>query len=81
VRRDEFDPRDIRQEDMNAIADIIEEYLMAFDEIMVIPDSLKTGNCEEKIEESKRRARKFIEKLRKGKRSVFKDEDEWNHIM
>ena len=75
---DEFDPRHIRQSDMNKLADAIEEYLNVFRRVIIIPDDLKKD--EEKIKEGIRRTEKLIKKLRKGDTSVFKDEDEWETI-
>lgn len=77
---DDFDPNDIRQEQMEFLADHIEEYLELLEEVMIIPDEIMDDHGDE-IEEGIKRTKKLIKKLRKGDRSVFKDEDEWNSIL
>lgn len=79
MSKERFDPHDIRQSDMNKLAEAIEEYLQVLNEVMVIPDEIKE-DCEEQIKEGKKRTEKLIRKLRKGDISVFKDEDEWNSL-
>ena len=79
MARDTFDPHNIRQSDMDNLADAIEEYLTILEDVIIIPESLKK-ECEENIEEGIRRTKKLIKKLRKGDTSVFKDEDEWNPL-
>lgn len=74
-----FDPHNIRQSDMNKLADAIEEYLNVLESVFIIPESLK-HECEENIEEGIKRTKKLIKKLRKGDTEVFKDEDEWNPL-
>lgn len=76
MKRDRFDPHDIRQSDMNQLADAIEEYLTVLEDIIIIPDDMKE-KCEENIKEGINRTKKLIKKLRKGDTSVFKDEEEW----
>lgn len=77
---DEFDPRDIRREDMEFLAQHIQEYLELLEEVMIIPDEIMDEHGDE-IKEGIKRTKKLIEKLKKGDRSVFKDEDEWNSIL
>ena len=74
---DTFDPDNIKKEDMELLADHIEEYLNLFREVMVIPDELYE-KYKDRIKESIKRTEQLIKKLRKGDKSVFKDEDEWN---
>ena len=78
--RDVFDPDNITKEDMNRLADSIEDYLNLLEEIMVIPKEI-IDECEDDINEGIKRSRKLIKKLRKGDKSVFKDSDEWNSLM
>jgi len=79
MARETFDPHDIRQSDMNKLADAIEEYLTVLEEVIIIPDELK-DECEENIKEGIKRTKKLIKKLRKGDTTVFKDADEWNPL-
>lgn len=74
-RYEEFDPDDCSQEQMNYLADHIENWLTVWKKIMIIPDEL-LDECEDFVNESERRARSMIHKLRKGKRSVFKEDIE-----
>ncbi len=74
-----FDPENIRQKDMDKLADAIEEYLTVLKEIMIIPEDMKKSS-QEQIEEGIRRTHKLIKKLRKGDISVFKDSDEWDPL-
>ena len=75
----QFDPRNIKQSDMNKLADAIEEYLLVLEKVIIIPEDVKK-DCEENIKEGIKRTEKLIKKLRKGDTSVFKDEDEWNPL-
>ena len=77
MSRETFDPEDIRQSDMNKLADAIEEYLDTLFEVMVIPDELKS-KYEKQINESRMISEKLVKKLRKGDRSVFKEE--WSSL-
>lgn len=74
---DTFDPDNIKIEDMEFLADHIEGYLNLFKEAMIIPDELY-DKYNDRIKESIKRTEQLIKKLRKGDKSVFKDEDEWN---
>lgn len=80
MRRDEFDPNDIRKEDMNYLADNIEEYVTQLEDVMIIPDEI-IDECGDQIKEGIKRTKKLIEKLRKGDKSVFKDADDWNSLI
>lgn len=77
--RNSFDPKDIRKEDMEKLAEIIEEYISQLEEVMIIPDDLLEDH-EETIKEAIKRCKKLIKKLKKGDKAVFKDEDEWNPL-
>lgn len=78
--RDMFDADDIRKEDMEFMADHIEEYLELLQEVMIIPDEI-LDEQESNIKRSIKIVEKLIEKLRKGDRSVFKDVDDYNSIL
>ena len=77
--KERFDPQDIRQSDMDKLAEAIEEYISTFFEVMIIPDNLK-DKYEDQINEGRRLSEKLVKKLKKGDRSVFKDDDEWNFL-
>lgn len=77
MRKELFDPSDITQDEMDFIADHIENFINNLEEIMIIPDDIKR-DCEDEIEEGIERSKKLIKKLRKGKRSVFNDDFEFN---
>ena len=79
MRKDTFDPEDISQEDMDYIATQIEDYVNELEETMIIPEEI-IEDVGDQIDEGIRRAKKLIKKLRKGDRSVFKDEEEWNPV-
>lgn len=76
----EFDPTDIRREDMEFLAEHIQEYLELLEEVMIIPDEIMDEHGDD-IKEGIKRTKKLIEKLKKGDRSVFKDEEDWNSIL
>lgn len=80
MSRDVFDPDNISKEDMNRLADSIEDYLNFLEEIMVIPKEI-IDECAEDIHEGIKRSKKLIKKLRNGDKSVFKDSDEWNSLL
>lgn len=78
--RETFDISHIDKEDMKKLAEGIEEYFDLLEEIIVIPKELQ-----EKHDKTIRSGISFIredliKKLKKGKRSVFKDEDEWDSL-
>jgi hypothetical protein len=75
----EFDVNNIKQPDMNRLADDIEEYMIVLNKVMIIPEDMRK-ECEPLIKEGKKRTEKLIKKLRKGDKSIFKDEDEWNPL-
>ncbi len=77
--RNDFDPDNISKEQMNIIADSIEEYLDTLKEVMIIPQELLKEHGK-KIKHSIEIVEKLIKKLRKGDRSVFKDAEDWNVI-
>lgn len=74
-----IDPDNIRQKDMDRLADAIEEYIKFLEDIMIIPDDV-AAKYGKSIKEGLVRTKKLIKKLRKGDISVFKDSDEWNSI-
>lgn len=74
-----FDPNNIRQSDMDKLADAIEGYLDVLRKVIIIPEDIKK-ECEDKINEGIKRSEKLIKKLRKGDTSIFKDADEWNSL-
>lgn len=76
---DNFDINDIRQSDMNKLADAIDEYTIVLQKIMIIPEDIEK-ECGSQIREGIKRTNKLIKKLRKGDKDVFKDEDEWNPL-
>lgn len=76
MARDSFDPSDIRKSDMNRLADSLEEYLTLLTEVMIFPEDIKK-KCQHKMQAGIQTTEKLIKKLRKGDKSVFKDEDEW----
>ena len=71
-----FDPENVSEKDMEKLADHIEEYVNELEGIMIIPDELIIEYGEQ-IKNGIKRARKFINKLRKGDKSVFKDSDKY----
>lgn len=75
--RDVFDPDDVRQEDLDMLADHFEEYINMLNEMMIIPDEIMDSQRKQ-IKEGIEITKKLIKKLRKGDLSVFKDSDEWN---
>lgn len=75
MRKEQFDPDNITKQDMADLADAIQEYKETLVSIMVIPDEI-ADKCSDTIKESMRRVDKLIKKLRKGDRSIFKEDDE-----
>lgn len=80
MRKETFDPSDISKDDMNKLADAIEEYKDSLMSVMVIPEEI-VQECEDKLKEGLRRTDRLIKKLRKGDRSVFKDDEELNEYF
>ena len=68
----------ISESDMKILAEHIENYLDVFQDIFIIPDSLKQS--EKTLDEAMKVTTKLIHKLRNSDRSVFKPDDDWNSI-
>ena len=79
IRNQEFDPDNIKREDMKKLANAIEDYISELESVMIIPDEI-LDSCEDKIREGIKRSQKLIKKLRNGDKDIFKDSDEWNFI-
>lgn len=69
---DDFSSENISDIDMKNLADHIEKYLFLFEDIMIIPEEFKIN--EKDVQSAKKIIRKLIKKLRKGDRSVFKED-------
>lgn len=76
----EVDPENIRQSDMDRLADAIETYLHELESVMIIPEDLLEDHGDE-MKRSISLTKKLIKKLRKGDRSVFKDPEDWNNVI
>lgn len=76
----EVDPENIRQSDMDRLADAIETYLHELESVMIIPEELLEDHGDE-MKRSISLTKKLIKKLRKGDRSVFKDSEDWNNVI
>lgn len=76
----EVDPENIRQSDMDRLADAIETYLHELESVMIIPEDLLEDHGDE-MKRSITLTKKLIKKLRKGDRSVFKDPEDWNNVI
>ena len=76
----EVDPENIRQSDMDRLADAIETYLYELESVMIIPEDLLEDHGDE-MKRSISLTKKLIKKLRKGDRSVFKDPEDWNNVI
>lgn len=77
---DTFDLSCVSKKDMNLLADSIENFLDFSEDIIIYRRDL-----DEKLVERLKRGRAYtrdtiIKKLRKGDKSLFKDEDEWVHL-
>jgi len=70
---DAFDPNTATKEDMKKLADHIEEYLNNLEDVMIIPDDL-IDEYGKQIQEGIMRTKKLIKKLRKGDKSIFRDD-------
>lgn len=66
------------KDEMNTLAQHIEDYLEIFLEVFIIPDYLREQ--EDKIYESIQTVKKLIKKLRKGDTSVFNDLDDLDFL-
>ncbi len=75
---DIFDPEDISKEEMEKIAEMIEEYLNLLEDVMIIPEELYETH-HERIEKGINVTKKLIKKLKKGDRSVFNDSSKWKN--
>ena len=64
-RFEKFDPNNCSQEQLNYLADHIENYLTVLTKTMIIPEEVEEEHGKD-IAEGIRRARKLIKKLRKG---------------
>lgn len=73
-------PDDISKEDMRKLADHIEKYIETLQEVMIIPEDLQK-EYGERISHGIKLSKKLIQKLRKGDKSVFKEQEEWNSIL
>ena len=69
-----FDPNQLTRDQLKALANSIEEYLMLLEEVMIFPEELE-GNKKEFMDAIKI-TKKLIKKLRAGDKSVFKSYDE-----
>ena len=76
---DLIDIENIKQKEMDRLADQFSEYIDLLEEVMIIPDEIYEEKHEE-IYESIKIVKKLIKKLRKGDKSVFKDQEEWNYL-
>lgn len=76
----EVDPENIKQSDMDRLADAIETYLHELESVMIIPEDLLEDHGDE-MKRSISLTKKLIKKLRKGDRSVFKDPEDWNNVI
>ena len=76
----EVDPENIRQSDMDRLADAIETYLHELESVMIIPEDLLEDHGDE-MKRSISLTKKLIKKLRKGDCSVFKDPEDWNNVI
>lgn len=70
-----FDPDNVKQSDMNKLADAIEEYKDSLMTVMVIPDEVIKKD-RKRLKNGFEVTEKLIKKLRKGDKSVFKEIDE-----
>lgn len=70
---------EISKEDMKLLAKGIEGFIELLDEIIVIPKEL-VDKHEKSIKEAIEISKKGIKKLKKGDKSVFKDEEDWEEL-
>ena len=71
---DEFDPDDLTKNQLEQFADHLDNYLEMFQDVMVIPKELL--DKEKEMDIAIGLVKELISKLKKGKKSVFKDMDE-----
>lgn len=69
---EDFSSENISDIEMKNLADHIEKYLFLFEDIMIIPEEFKIN--EKDVQSAKKIVKKLIKKLRKGDRSVFKED-------
>jgi len=69
---------EISRSEMQDLANNLAAYLELFEDVFVIPDSIR--GSEKTIKEAIRTTRKLIKKLRSGDRSVFKDYENWHTL-
>ena len=69
---EDFSSENISDVEMKNLADHIEKYLFLFEDIMIIPEEFKIN--EKDVQSAKKIVKKLIKKLRKGDRSVFKED-------
>lgn len=62
----------ITNSDMKNLADHIEKYLILFEDIMIIPEEFKINGKD--VQNAIKEVRTLIKKLRKGDKSVFKED-------
>ena len=77
---DEFDPRNIDEGDMLQLAEALSNFVEFFDECVIVPDEIR-DKYDDDIKDGLNKVRKLIKKLKKGDKSVFKDEEEWNSLV
>lgn len=64
-RYEEFNPDDCSQDQLNYLADHLENYLTVLTRTMIIPEEIM-DDYGKQIDESIKRSRKLIKELRKG---------------
>lgn len=77
---DEFDPRNITQAHMNKLATAIRTYIELMEDCAVFPSDM-SNKVVKQYQAAIKRAKKLLDKLEQGDRSVFKDEEEWNPLV
>lgn len=75
-----FDPENCSRAQMKYLADTLDQWLTLLVRTMIIPDEVMKEYGDD-IEEGKRRVSKLIKKLRKGDRSVFVDESDYDIFL
>lgn len=79
MNSDVFDPEKCTQKQMDRLADNIEAWINLMEKTMIIPDEI-LDEYGPSIKEGMKRTRKLITKLRKGDRSVFIEESEYDFV-
>ena len=80
MHRGRFNPNSYSRDDMKALAMVIENYLDALDDVIVIPEDVQKEHGDE-IAAARRECRKLIKKLRAGDTSVFNDPEDWDSYI